>query len=150
MLLLCCEATQISCENCHFPNRAVNVKKNIYIVYNKEQILVCNLSFLNIFVTFSIKTYKLYDSCALFCALSYKNQGLATITINNWHQTVDSRQPATYITTPKYQQKQPKYSMCAKIKLFSLISTNWYLKLTQDFRANNERNSTVLLYRSQA
>ncbi len=59
MLLLCREASQISCENCHFPNRAVNVKKkNIYIVYTKEQILVCsNLSFLNIFVTFSIKRF---------------------------------------------------------------------------------------------
>jgi hypothetical protein len=37
MLLLCREATQIFCENCHFPNRAVNVKKYIYIVYTKEQ-----------------------------------------------------------------------------------------------------------------
>jgi hypothetical protein len=84
MLLLCCEATQISCENCHFPNRAVNVKKtHLYRIYQRTNISVQQPFVSQYICYFFYKTFKLYDSCALFCALSYKNQGLATITINN-------------------------------------------------------------------
>jgi hypothetical protein len=125
MLLLCCEETQISCENCHFPNRAVNVKKYIYIVYTKEQILVCsNLSFLNIFVTFSIKRLNCTIVVHFFVHFHIK--------IKDWQQkqlTTDTRQSTLGNQRPTVQQQKTnknnrQYSMCDKIKLFSLISTN--------------------------
>jgi hypothetical protein len=46
------------------------------------------------------------------------------------------------VTFPSYSAPVSsciQYNMCAKIKLFSLISTNWYLKLTQEIQSQQRK-----------